>query len=573
MRLAVALLAALALAACGEDGNDDFVDPGTGGTGGGGGAAGTGGGGGTGGTGGIGGSGGSGGVVEPFVWEGCPSGPGECAIFDVPLDWDAPQGEQLPFFVRRFPSDEPGAKGQLWLLEGGPGVAGWAMNNAVPYFQRLAPGYDIYVPDYRGVGYSSWLGCEGQPGDTNRAGCRADLLEQWGDKLQHFTTTDTAKDIGNTIARLRQPNERVYLYSVSYGTFLANRYLTLFPEQADGVVLDSVCPATGCDVRMDRNYSLVVEHVFSDLCAADELCTSKLGPNPWQRALDVLDSFEDGHCSDFVGYPSNRQLVEIMLALTATSLPETLPVTTSVVYRAERCSPEDVLALENLADKLLGAGPLAMQAQLPELADERSAYLGNHIVYSEFWPAGLDLDAVEAELATLPVRIGALEGRAQDRARWTWPSATTPESLVHWADTSSPVLLLNGDLDAQTHLTGLAGVEQHFDAPGQQFVEVPLATHGTVFAGLQKWSDVTCGMQLIEDFFAEPLDPVDTACTKTPPAVDFAGIPGMAEGVYGTSDLWENAAPDVRALAVQPDPRLQQAFARMRTQLGQMTRF
>ena len=366
----------------------------------------------------------------------------------------------------------------------------------------------------------------------------------------------------------------MYVYGVSYGTFLANRYLTLFPDQADAVVLDSVCPATGCDVRMDRNYGLVAEHVFA-LCAADDLCSSKLGTDPWQRLLALLDALDQGHCPDFLGSPANRQVVEIMIALTSTALPETLPVATSVVYRAERCSPEDVSALENLADKLLGALPLAVQAELPTLADERSAYLGNHVVYSEFWPEGLDTAAAEAELAELPIRIGALLGRAEDRENWTWPSSTTPESLVRWADTSTPVLLMNGDLDAQTHIAGLAGVEEHFRAPGQQLVEMPLATHGAIFAEFRGSNppDVTCGMELVEDFFANPTGELDTACAEAPAQVDFAGVPGMANGVYGTADLWENEAPGIHARAAPLDPRVQKAIARMREQLRERPSF
>ena len=551
MRLALAVICALSLAACGEDG-ETFDDPG-----------GSGGGiGGSGGAGGIGGTGGSGGSSEPTAWVECDDGDGECATFDVPLDWDAPDGEQLPFFVRRFPA-RGASKGQLWLLEGGPGVAGWSMYELQPYFERIAPGFDVYVPDYRGVGHSAWLGCEGQPGDVVRAGCRADLLEKWGDKLAHFSTSDAARDIGHTIEQVRQPGEAVYVYGTSYGTFVGNRYLTLFPDQPDAVVLDSVCPASGCDVRMDRNFTLVAQHVFADLCAQDALCSSKLGADPWAHALSVLDAVGQGHCSELFG-PQSRMFLEAAIAYTVTN-PETLAAATAAIYRAERCEAGDVAAVQELVSTLFGgAGGFAAEAPAP--SGQMSEYLGNHIVFSEFWPEGLDLAAAEAELDELPVRLGALTGRASDRERWTWPFYDTPDGLMRWADTDAPVLLLDGDLDAQTHLNGLADVEQSFTAQWQHFVQVPMGGHGTIF-----WSGpgarnprMPCGMELIEAFFANPRGALDTTCAQTAPAADFAGDPAIARMLFGTSDFWEDATSAAQAIPPLPTARQLKALDAVR---------
>ena len=164
MRLALLPVLVLALAACGDSDPIEADSHGAGGSGGTGGTEAPGGSGGTGGSG--------GGGLEPpeVVWGSCPDGVGTCTTFDVPIDWDEPTGGTLPFFVRRIPSPTQPSLGQLWLLQGGPGSAGWMFAHVADDFQEMAPGYDLLIPDYRGTGYSAWLGCEGdRPGSLVRS--------------------------------------------------------------------------------------------------------------------------------------------------------------------------------------------------------------------------------------------------------------------------------------------------------------------------------------------------------------------------------------------------------------------
>jgi hypothetical protein len=220
----------------------------------------------------------------------------------------------------------------------------------------------------------------------------------------------------------------------------------------------------------------------------------------------------------------------------------------------------------------LFSGP-GFEPHVPQPGDERSAYLGNNILYSEFWPEDLDRETAEAELEQLPIRIGATMGRLLERERWTWPFYDTPDELMRWAETSTPVLLLNGDIDAQTHIDGLADVEASFDEPWQQLVELPLAAHGTVF-----WSGpgtknprATCGMELVEDFFADPRSTVDTTCATVTPDVDFEDAAGLSGSVFGTADLWENGQGI--AFSAAPDARLLKAIDAVRASIRQAPTF
>src|SRR5690606_7389632 len=97
-------------------------------------------------------------------WQSCPlfsdgGGPeASCATLEMPIHWDDPQSQTIPVFAKRLSATAP-RRGQLWLLQGGPGGAGHALE---PLAERLAnrhPNLDIYIPDHRGTGRSARLGC------------------------------------------------------------------------------------------------------------------------------------------------------------------------------------------------------------------------------------------------------------------------------------------------------------------------------------------------------------------------------------------------------------------------------
>ncbi len=512
-------------------------------------------------------------VALAVHWEACAEGPGSCASIEVPLDWNAPGDETLPFFVRRIPTAEPVSKGQLWLLEGGPGAAGWGFVEVAAIFQSIAPGYDLYLPDYRGTGNSSWLGCEdrGYAFETD-PDCMAALLARHGEDLRHYDTTSAALDIGNTIEAIRGAGERVYVYGVSYGTFAVNRYLTLFPDQADGAILDSVCPPTGCDVMMDRNFVEVARFVFEG-CAADPLCGEKLGDDPWGKLLDLLGRLEAGHCEAFLGYPSNRIVLEQLVGY-ATNDAFTAAVATSAVHRLGRCDEADVAALDNLVDWMrngmgAGFGPGAGSGAA------FSPYLSDHVVFSEFWPEGLDRETAEEILAELPFQTGALLSWVEAKDRWSFPPSHTPDSLYAWAPTETPLLLLNGDLDGQTPIDAIRDAEAAFVNEAQHLVEVPLANHGVLAtsAFTAEREDFTCGMEIAAAFLADPQGAPKTGCIDRIPGFDFAGPPGLAAALYGTADLWENDAAQGLHIAPALRPAQERALTSLREKLQGPLRF
>ena len=111
----------------------------------------------------------------------------------------------IGLFVKRFrgaPSSGP--RKQLWLLQGGPGFSGADFEPFVRAFTSEVTNLDVYLPDHRGTGRSSRLGCPQEdpssPGGFSITpaewpACLASVKAQWGPRLNGFTTTDAARDL------------------------------------------------------------------------------------------------------------------------------------------------------------------------------------------------------------------------------------------------------------------------------------------------------------------------------------------------------------------------------------------
>jgi hypothetical protein len=201
----------------------------------------------------------------------------ECANVRLPYRWDVHDGKTVSVFVQHYHPAGKISRGQLWLLQGGPGAWGRDLEAFGPYIAALGPPMDVYVMDQRGTGRSSRLGCAKEEGndspggaaitDEEWPGCLASMQAEWGPRLEGFSVTNTARDLGEMIAALQEPDERVFVYGVSYGTYLTNRYLQLYPAQPTGVILDSICGAACSFTSMDPKFDSVA-HGYFDACGS-----------------------------------------------------------------------------------------------------------------------------------------------------------------------------------------------------------------------------------------------------------------------------------------------------------------
>ncbi|WP_330267034.1 alpha/beta hydrolase [Streptomyces griseorubiginosus] len=197
-------------------------------------------------------------------WTKC-EGPGldprqRCTTVSVPMDHTDPDGPRIEIAVSRIPSENPAARrGVLLLVPGGPG--GDSMNDPSGKGQKLPKkvreAYDLIGFAPRGMAPSTavdcgleqrdlarttllpWPAADGSVDANMAAGKRvAEACERNGGELiRHISTLNEARDLDRVRAALGE--RKVSLWGVSYGTYVGDAYLQLFPGRTDRVVLDS----------------------------------------------------------------------------------------------------------------------------------------------------------------------------------------------------------------------------------------------------------------------------------------------------------------------------------------------
>ncbi|MEJ7730749.1 MAG: alpha/beta fold hydrolase [Polyangiaceae bacterium] len=528
--------------------------------------------------GGPGGGGGAGGgpPVQALVWEACPlyldqpdGIQAECAVLDVPLRWSEPDGETIGIFVQRLRGTADTIRGQVWLLEGGPGGSGADWDSFMETLRGLDPTLDYYTVDHRGVGRSARLGCpqegENTAGGTaitaaETEGCRDALVRQWGDGLAEFSTTAAARDLGALIDAGAQPGQAAFVIGVSYGTYWAHRYLQLFPEQSQGVVLDSIAPPGESFVHYDTDFNAVGQD-FLELCGADALCSSKLGADPWAALVDLSAALEGGHCPQLTAtWGLDAETLPLVLAQLLLS-PETRTYIPALVHRYARCEAWDVDAIDQLLGVLFG-GP-ATESYYDQLYSTALFY---NVSFGELWPdPGMHPTAAEIEAADATVYIGGGLAPSLYAQQQVWPAYADDEWVDAWAEPVNPLLMLNGDLDPQTPIWLGELAAEHLSGATAWFVRVPRSAHAVIGqTPVPEGQTVGCGLEMVLAFLEEPSHEPSTDCLAQIPEESFTGDPELNAYLLGTTDLWENDASARVTASVAAPPHLERALREVR---------
>ncbi|GAC1382830.1 MAG: alpha/beta hydrolase [Marmoricola sp.] len=182
----------------------------------------------------------------------------QCARLKVPLDYAHPNGIQITLQLSRMPHDPTAGSylGPMLSDPGGPGGSGLQM----PYYGAQVPNnvgsrFDWIGWDPRGVGAStpslhcipSYFGTDRPPYAAardrsywlKRAAAYAQACgREGGALLQHMTSADNARDMDAIRQALGQAT--ISYYGFSWGSYLGELYLTLFPHQVKRMVLDGV---------------------------------------------------------------------------------------------------------------------------------------------------------------------------------------------------------------------------------------------------------------------------------------------------------------------------------------------
>lgn len=207
---------------------------------------------------------------QSLEWGSCDpaggrGGPGQCAMVEVPLDYDKPAGETIELKARRIAAtDRNGRIGTLFINPGGPGGSGVEYASAASFVlgAPLLRKFDVIGWDPRGVGESTPVRCldtaqmdafvatDGSPDNDAEIEALDKVAKQLADNCQaksgkllpHVSTKDAARDID--VMRGIVGDTELYYLGKSYGTYLGATYAELFPKNVGRLVLDgAVDPA------------------------------------------------------------------------------------------------------------------------------------------------------------------------------------------------------------------------------------------------------------------------------------------------------------------------------------------
>jgi pimeloyl-ACP methyl ester carboxylesterase len=196
---------------------------------------------------------------QQLQWSDCEGA--QCATLEVPVDYDAPEGETIEVAVVKVPANRGSRRiGSLVVNPGGPGGSGVDYARAADFIvgKGVRDAYDVVGFDPRGVGRSApidcltdaqldtFLGSDPTPDDPAEqqefAATARGLAQACGNTagplLAHVSTQDAARDLD--VLRAALGEEQLTYLGKSYGTYLGTVYAELFPAQVGRMVLDGV---------------------------------------------------------------------------------------------------------------------------------------------------------------------------------------------------------------------------------------------------------------------------------------------------------------------------------------------
>ncbi|CAF3843729.1 unnamed protein product [Rotaria sordida] len=143
---------------------------------------------------------------------------------------------------RLSPLQSTSQNNTLFILMGGPGASGWNLLQSAALLIPAQLGLTIILPDHRGTGLSTVLGCDDNDSQTITTGCITYLISKWDiEGLNQFSITAAAHDLSVQIQVYQADHPgRISIYAVSYGTLWLDRFLQIYPTLIPSAIMDGV---------------------------------------------------------------------------------------------------------------------------------------------------------------------------------------------------------------------------------------------------------------------------------------------------------------------------------------------
>ena len=406
--------------------------------------------------------------ARPIDWGPCPGGGAdECGTLEVPLDYDAPDGEMITLALRRSPATDPEARlGSILVNPGGPGGPGFGLGASMQRSLRgqgglggeVAARYDFIGFDPRGVGASSPVVCtelldpfyadDATPDDDAERSALIAAMQAEADAcaansgrlLPHVGTRDAARDLDQI--RKAVGDERLNFIGYSYGTELGAVYAEEYPDRVGRIVLDgSVDPALGgVELAREQAQSLEASFArFAEECGATPSCPYFSGGDP-AGAFDALLVRLDAEPLPGGG----GRTVNAGQAVSG--------IATALFSRSRWNSIASSLAAAERGD---GSGLLSLFDSYPQRAPDGTypnlAQVNNAINCLDYeWPRGdAGYDALVTQLRADAPRFGQAFLREFLPCAY-WPVPPDPKGPFRGKATAGPVLVVGTTNDPST---------------------------------------------------------------------------------------------------------------------------
>ncbi|KDO22375.1 hypothetical protein SPRG_11327 [Saprolegnia parasitica CBS 223.65] len=531
----------------------------------------------------------------------------ECIELSAPVCYPGvcEGSKTLTLFLKRIPATHPTTPAKaVWLMQGGPGAASDAMEPSMAQIYEAANGtISLYTMDHRGVGRSSPLSAicpdvataEIETLDVAHTKCFKKLKAKYGpNAAKGFSVTSAATDLATIIQSPLLAASDVFVYGVSYGTYLTERLMHLAPKNVKGYILDSMLAESPLSTYSDWDRDVAhVEKEYYHFCDKDPVCASKIGPNSKQFAFDLYKKLDanDTACAQTIyaakGIPSDFVGSTLAGMLTNYNQRNLIP---AILYRLAKC----VVDVESEATFLTGLLGLASEADDTEGRDDIvpgdaetgesviDDILYSNIVFNEIWESPspsverLEKDSSKLtwrssdKISTL-LKVGkyCLYTGGKDAVCKQFEIAAGSESFAYahdqyWNKTAAvpagaSALLLSGGIDVQT--IPKYAVAQNASMAGDKklLLQFPFGGHSIISTTSTDPKDATkhCGMDILNMYLQSGgnLKAIKTDCMENVQPLDFTLIHDEAKALelFGnTTDLFGDEERRVRA-AVQSE--------------------
>lgn len=242
----------------------------------------------------------------------------KCSILEVPANYSDPSQGSLAISVIELPATGAAPIGDIVLNPGGPGASGISfLTQSVQSFPAsLRANFNLVSFDPRGVGASDPVNC------TNAAGMRALVAlnpapttsrqisqvvngvkayvngckrETPSFILNNVSTLNTVRDLERL--RIALGHGKLNYFGFSYGTYIGELYVKLYPQNFRTIVLDGVVDPALSTTASDTQQAIGFENDLKDFyrwCPTNATCKAEL-PKGAKASLDrLLARFQKG---------------------------------------------------------------------------------------------------------------------------------------------------------------------------------------------------------------------------------------------------------------------------------------